>query len=155
MKHTIFATAVAGVLALTTAGCERPGSRGADKSTASSTSAEGAGGVQGTVRSVSGNQLKVSDAAGKEHTIKADKNTQVFRNGEVTSGVAQIPEGSQVRASFKGNKTNEPALRIDVIESGSGAAPAPSGTAPAPGGSAPAPSGTSPGGASKPGGPKY
>jgi hypothetical protein len=87
--------------------------------------------VQGVVREKGRDELKVSDANGREHTVKTNEETRVFVGGQATRGLDQIEEGSQVRASFTDKGENEPALRIEVL--GSAQPASPEGQAPADG----------------------
>ena len=73
--------------------------------------------VQGVVREKRGDALKVSDANGREHTVKANDDTRVYVGGQATRGLDQIQEGSQVRASFTDKGENEAAVRIEVLGS--------------------------------------
>lgn len=76
--------------------------------------------IQGTVSSVdeSNHELRVASAGGQEETLKFDKHTQVFLDGQKVKGLQNVQEGSQVRASYSMEGGEMKATRIDVQSSG-------------------------------------
>lgn len=105
---------LAGALALSTAGCERRDRAEALPGAATKESHQ----LEGTVRETRSDELRVSDDTGRERTIHANEQTQVFIGDRPVVSIAEVPEGARVRASFPTGDTERPALRIDVVESG-------------------------------------
>lgn len=120
MRHSAWTTwgLAAAALALSTSGCRRATETSANEERAGTAATAQANELQGVVSEKRGDELRVSDSAGKQHTVRADERTQVFIGGRPASGLAEVQEGAEVRASFPGGDKNRAAERIDVVESG-------------------------------------
>jgi hypothetical protein len=114
----VWGSIAACALALGTTGCRRASGPGTEQAAAR-------GEVQGVVSERRSDQLRVSDKSGEEHMIRADERTQVILGGQPTSGLGEVPEGAEIRATFPAGDASKPALRIEVLEAGKGGKPAP------------------------------
>lgn len=117
MRHSAWTWGLA-ALALSTSGCRRASETSAREERAGAGASVQANELQGVVSEKRGDELRVSDSAGKQHTIRADERTQVFIGGRPASGLAEVQEGAEVRAAFPGGDKDKPAVRIDVVEPG-------------------------------------
>jgi hypothetical protein len=120
MRRAAWATWGLAAAALATRGCRRatePASREATGEAAQASE------LQGVVSEKRGEELRVSDAAGRQHMVRADERTQVFVGGRPVSGLAEVREGAEVRASFPGGDPSQPAVRIEVVEPGQNETP--------------------------------
>ena len=61
-------------------------------------------------------------ALGNEVRLQVNEQTQVWRDGQQAS-LQDLQEGSQVRATYQQQEGQQVVTRIDVTESGQGAAP--------------------------------
>lgn len=120
-RWTTGAVAVAGALALAAPGCQRPSGRfgvtgNAGEHTFGAPTELAGTQVEGTVRQKSGGELQVSDAAGRQRTVRVDDRTQVVVHGQKSTGLGQIVEGTEVRASFGPQGPAKAAVRVEVVE---------------------------------------
>jgi len=79
--------------------------------------------LTGVVTVVNPRQLTVTTDDGQQRTLHTDAKTVILLQGQPVRDASQIPEGSQVRASFSGQGNQDHPMRIEVIQGGPQGAP--------------------------------
>jgi hypothetical protein len=90
--------------------------------------------VSGQLVQASNDEIRVGPSTGNEIRLRITPNTQVTQNGQTTS-VANLPPGTQVRASYNIQQGEAVATSVEVSPSGGQGTMGPSGSSGSVGGS--------------------